>query len=277
MIRDLLDPEVAGFTRAAALRLVGTYPVERIRKVLDTLSTEGARSKPAVITSAVKDGGYRLDPRPTAAPAETQFATGFYRGRAAAEGSKSEGTVATPSKSDLAAAGPVVRRLLGKRALGEPVAWGESFGKFVRSKDTGPRKIATLTLAVKAHGDDWIRSVEAEMEKGRRERQERARVGHQEAHSATYEAYLAAEAHRFEESNHEAFQAFLEEQEESVRRIERSSLRSERAKSVALADLRSEEGRQARFRDYFVERKLVLGFWEWDQRINPRKFMEESV
>ena len=277
VMRDLLDPEIAGFTRSAAIRLVENYPVERIRKVLDTLSTEGARSKPAVITSAVKDGGYRLDPRPIAVPAETQFAGGFYRGRATAGADEGEGTVATPSRSDLATAGPVVRRLLGKRTPGEPTAWGESFGKFVRAVDTGPRKIATLTLAVKAHGDDWIRSVEAEMEKGRRSRLERARTGHQEAHSATYEAYLAAEAHRFEKSNHEAFQGFLEEQEESARRIERSSLRSERAKSLALADLRSEAGRHVRFRDYFVERRLVLGFWEWDQRINPRKFMEESV
>lgn len=275
VLRDLTDPSSAGFTRAAAIRLMETYPVERIRRVLDTLSTEGARSKPAVITAAVKDGTYRLEARPAVVPAESRFAEGFYQGRAGTV--EGDATVARASKADLAAAAPVVRRLLGKRAPGEPAAWGESFGKYVRSKSDGPKKIVTLTLAVKAYGDDWLRSVDAEIEKGRRERQERARQSHEEAQKAMYEAYLAAEAHRMESSGEEAYEAFLDEIALKVSRTERSNVYSERAKKELLADLTSEAGRRARFQEFFLSRKMVMSFWEWDQKINPQRFMEESV
>lgn len=270
VLADLLDPELGGFTRSAALRLLDRYPAERIRKVLDTVSTEGARVKAALITAAVKDGNYR--PAAEIEPVDEAlrlFATGFYRGRTPGKAS-----IVEPSKADLKAVKGLVESLSGRRIAGSPESWGEAFGGYAKGRESEGKRIAALSLAVKAHGDDWLQSFTVVDERVRAEKTRMARESHEKASLGAYRAYLASEQARMRESNHEAFQALEREVAEQVERIIRSPVRSERAKAIALENLNSEAGRLEKFAEFMTERSLVLSFWEWDRRMNPQGYME---
>lgn len=270
VLSDLIDSERAGFSRAAAFRLLERYPAERIRRVLDTISTEGASSKPAFITAAIKDGNYKPAPPPASVDKSQQlFAAGFYRGRA-----KSGSTVVEPSKSDLGAAKGLVKSLETKKVSGSPELWGETFGQFVKGREVSGKRIATLSLAVKAHADDWLQEFAAEDDRARADQSRRARLSHEEASKEAYRAYLASEEARMRESGYEAFLALEKDSAEQVERIRNSKIRSETAKELALKNMRSDTWRLERFAEFMVERKLVLNFWEWDRRMNPQGYME---
>ncbi|RYG39132.1 hypothetical protein EON81_01745 [bacterium] len=238
--------------------------------MLDNVSTEGARVKAALITAAVKDGSY--SPATALVPvdeSEKLFAQEFYKGR-----SQSGSTVVEPSKSDLGAVKALVQSLALRKTAGHSADWGHAFGRHVRGRETAGKRIATLSLAVKAYGDEWMESYGAEDQRARAERLRKERLSHEEASQHQYREYLMSELARMKESNTEAFRAWEASIQEQVERVHRSQVLTERAKGVALSSLNSESGRLERFAEFMAERNLVLGFWEWDRRMNPQGYME---
>ncbi len=269
---NLLDENKAGFTRAAALKLLERFGAERVQEVLANVSLIGARSKPAVITAALKDGRYEASQKGSISSDEEAFVQAFYASR-----SDSASSVVVPSRSDLEAASPVLQTLAIKKAMGNPKSWGLAFGQYVKGRDLGTKRIATLGLAIKAHGDDWVNGISVEGQRAREESLRKARQSHEDASRGSYLQFLAIEWGKIKESNSEAYSEFEKGIAEAIERIERSPIRSERAKDLAIKDLNSETGRLERLAEFLITRKLVVGFWEWDQRMNPQGFREETV
>ena len=255
-----------GFDEDAAGHLARRFDPERIRRQVEWLPRRKAtRSRLGLLRMSI-EGDY---PEPgQTSPATNEgpgfrFAQAYY---AAYHGD--ELGIARPFTNDPAAAEGLLARLM---AFGEPHDLGKAFGVFVRSKHQGERNAKPfLSSAINAWGAQFARTLQTKTAKTTQGQRQRAREEHERAHRAHYEDYLRRR--NAELSAHPAELARFEEHLEA-------GFEAMRQFGIDPDKHRTEAGRLASMADFFGPsgKFKVLGFWDWDNNLNPNPFPTGGV
>lgn len=262
-----------GFSAADAKRLAAAHGRERVEQQIDWLKRRNpSRNRLGMLRRAIEENW----PEPvanvrrlTSDSAAARFVAHFYAGQAGSTGKP----VAQPSRAEIEAAEALVARLQSVASGAEQAeTWGREFGAWARERSTATTPRA-FTFALRTHGDGFLRHVQAQQtEQALREREER-----QEAHRAAFEAawiaYLRQEDERLRQERPQTYRAF-----EAERERQRQVLQTERWQINREQRLNAFDTESKRLADFqhFLNHE-VLGFWDWDARLNPQPFTEPKA
>lgn len=107
-------------------------------------------------------------------------------------------------------------------------------------------------------------------------REKRGRELHEQKHHRSYLEYLRAKEEQFGKDHPDRYREFQDSLESTLRNLSKPGFYE--PSQAVLARFRSEDSRLKSFADFFgskardPQKKLVLDFWEWDNRHNPHSF-----
>lgn len=191
------------------------------------------------------------------------FASHFYAALAGNEGEP----VAEPSSHDAGLADRYLERLK-EVETGEldPAQWGRAFGQFTRSDLAASLKgRVTLAYALRLHGDGFYLRRKAALHAGHIKSQRADKEAHHRRFHPIWLDYLKAEEDRLQKEDPAAYAHFEMKREEERQLIGESPWQLAREERLARFDL--DEERLVHFHAFFSDQ--VLGFWTWDERLNP--------
>lgn len=268
---DLLRKE--GFDDRTARRLAARHPLEVIQRQIQWLAQRVAhRNRLGFLRRAIEQdwpkpendnaAGLCLEPA-------RQFASHYYaayHGFTGAAGTE-------PFGKDIDMAAKFIPRLLAQEPDEALIPqWGERFGRLMREKHQGDAKARpNLSFTLVLFGDHFLRLLQGEGANRRRKALGEAREAHQRTFTSDYVAYLRRAETELQRGNPSVYGDFARHRER-LRRLMTSG--PFLASAERLSRFEGEESRLLDFAAFFQQHPNppVLGFWEWDSRLNPRRF-----
>ncbi|MCC6232918.1 MAG: hypothetical protein IT580_09760 [Verrucomicrobiales bacterium] len=260
----------AGFDATTARRLATDVRLDVVRNQVEWLPLRNpSRNRLGLLRRAIEENWARPEaPSSTGPmhPCAAEFTRHYYaayhgfNGPAATEG----------FEADLQAVSRFLPRLLAVEPDERRVAhWGTQFGELVRSRHQGDHRARPhLAWNLVTFGDQLLRRVANEA-KGRTNAQRaELRAAHEIKHQSAYQAYLKAHEQRFQREFPAEYQAFLDHRRKEHEHLRHGPLQLSEA---WVAKLDREDARIDQFARRFAQHPQApaLGFWEWDQQINP--------
>ncbi|MGE3312839.1 MAG: hypothetical protein AB7O66_22960 [Limisphaerales bacterium] len=260
----------AGFDAPTAQRLAAKASVEVIQRQVEWLPLrKPSRNRLGLLRRAIEEDWARPEaPAPAADlhPGARTFTGHYY---AAYHGFA--GPAATVGfEADLLAVSQFLPRLLALDPDEQRLPqWGTRFGEFMRTRHQGDaRARPNLSLNLVTYGDQLLRKVSAEVATRNKPQLAAHRSAHEASHTAPYLSYLREQERRLQQDAASDYASFLEHRCcERNRRLQSGIQIS----ASGLALLESETTRLFAFAAFFARhpRTPVLGFWEWDEQLNP--------
>jgi hypothetical protein len=120
-------------------------------------------------------------------------------------------------------------------------------------------------------GDQFLTRIQQERSSRQDERRAAARAAHQVVFASAYRTYLRNEEARLRENHPILYEAFLKQRDEKRRQMTAGPIV---APASWLAAFDAEDARLEGLAAYFSNHPQyrILGFWEWDRRLNPAGF-----
>lgn len=201
------------------------------------------------------------------------FAAHFYAALAGREG---EPTV-TPSQSEASQAADFFKRIVSKSLTPpNPDEQGRAFGRFVRRhQDQKGSPIRTLSIALRAFGDQFFAFFEEEKAKVERKALETARADHETTFTGDYQSFIEDFMRNAEANSPELIATFEEQTRKKILRLKQMSPRAAESYAERFEDPIE---RSALFIEFLTSEKLltVPTFWQWDQTENETPFSPRS-
>ena len=263
----------AGFDEPTARRLASLRSREVIQRQIAWLALRAAtRSRLGLLRRAIeqdwcKPQGAAPELSEPALAQGRLFASQYYAGYHGYTGEAL--TEVFPKDVELAA--KFVEQLMAqeRNEAGVP-KWGRRFGEFMRAKHRDDaRAKPSLCLALVPFGFAFLNQLKQEAATRRREGLGKTKAAHQATFKSAYIDYLRQAEAELQRTSPAVYAAFVEE-----RRKGRHSLSSGAfvISATWLERFDSEESRLFGFAEFFARHPehRVLGFWDWDARLNPR-------
>ena len=272
---DLLVKQ--GFDKAAARQLAHRVPLDVIQRQIDWMHGRSAtRNRLGLLRRAIEqdwpqpEGAGPASAVSSAEQAQARlFAAHYYGAYHGLDGPAQT----EPFPKDLQAADQFVARLLELKGEEARVPeWGRQFGRLMRDKHQGdPKAKPNLSFALTLFGAQFLAQWQREAAARRRKALGTAREQHQGAFYARYEDYLRQREIALQKADAALYAAFLEHRSDTRHRMNGGLFL---ASADTLAKFDSERSRLHGFAEFFHRhaQQPVLDFWEWDARLNPRRF-----
>lgn len=260
----------AGFDAPTAQRLATQASLEVIQRQVEWLPLrKPSRNRLGLLRRSIEEDWARPEaPAPASDlhPGASAFTGHYY---AAYHGFA--GPAATVGfEADLLAVSQFLPRLLALDPDEQHVPqWGTRFGEFMRTRHQGDaRARPNLSLNLVTYGDQLLRKASTEVAIRNKPQLATNLSAHEASNTAPYLTYLREQERRLQQQAASDYQAFLEKQAQERKRRLQSGIQ---ISASGLALLESEKTRLFAFATFFARhpRTPVLGFWEWDEQLNP--------
>lgn len=261
-----------GIDSTKAAELVEHFPAERIERQLNALDSRKVKSsKTGFLIRAIE--------RDIPVPSETQpeqtaaqvMASHFY---AELGGNQGE-PIALVSAGDEEAATSLLSRF-SPEVVREPNQLGRDFARYVSRQSEGSKfPIRTLTLAVRNHGNDFLASHRARIEKALSKSEAERKAAHEQQFQDAYREHIRSTARGIEQQAGELWQSCDTWIQNKLARRKRMS---EKMYERCIEQLADADGRADFILDFLTETRpeLVPSFWAWDATINEQPFSTEG-
>jgi len=272
---ELLRKE--GFDERDARRLAQRYSEEVIQRQIQLLPHRNIRSSHLGLLRRAIEGDWRKPDGADTTDHNTSLAI-IFSGHYYAAYHGFEGEPGTePLPKDMQTAAKFIPRLLAQEQDEALIPdWGRRFGRMMREKHQGDAKAKpNLSFALVLYGDKFLSVLQQEGAIRRRKAVGEAKEAHQKAFTPAYIAYLRLTETELQRANPSVYQAFAKHRQK-LRHLMTSG--PFLASAERFAQLENEESRLLDLAAFFEKhpQKPVLGFWEWDARLNPRPFGRSS-
>ena len=267
----------AGFDAPTAGQLAARHPLKVIRRQIEYLPLRTTtRSRLGLLRRAIeqdwakpesasKTGGEESAYLGQAKVFASHYCAGYhgFAGEAATE----------PFPKDTECAAKFLVRLVRQEGDRTSVSdWGRRFGRLMREKhQNDPRAKPNLCFTLVLFGDAFLRQLEQEGATRCKEALGKARAAHETAFLPDYLAYVAHAENSLQRVNPALYQTFTAERQRLRDLLFRGSFMTSAARQESFD---SEPSRLLAFAEFFARhvQHRVLGFWDWDSRMNPRRF-----
>lgn len=264
----------AGFDEQTALRLASRRSREVIQRQIEWLALRAAtRSRLGLLRRSIEQDW----PKPQGADHELPesalargrlFASHYYAAYHGYTGAAA--TEAFPK--DVETAAKFVERLIEQERTEAAIPeWGRRFGRFMRARhQNDARARPNLCLALVPFGDAFLRQLEQEGAARRKEALGKAQAAHEAAFMPDYLAYIGLAEKSLQQANPDLYQTFAADRQRLRKLIFSGTFMTTAARHESFE---SEQGRLFGFAEFFAQhpQHRVLGFWEWDAQLNPRR------
>jgi hypothetical protein len=260
----------AGFDALTAQRLAAQASVEVIQRQVEWLPLrKPSRNRLGLLRRSIEEDWAR--PEAPALAVDLYPGASVFTGHYYAAYHGFAGPAATVGfEADLLAVSQFLPRLLALDPDEQRLPqWGTRFGEFMRKRHQGDaRARPNLSLNLVIYGDQLLQRVSAEVATRNKPQFATNRSAHEASHAEPYLDYLREQERRLQQEAASDYQAFLKKR--ATERNRRIQSRIEISAS-GIAILESENTRLFEFAAFFARhpRTPVLGFWEWDEQLNP--------
>ena len=262
----------AGFKEQTARQLSRRYSYEVIQQQIAWLPRRHAdRNRMGLLLRAIEENWAKPEGAEESAGDKlgSLFASHYYAGYHGYTGE----AITEVFPKDVKLASKFVERLITQEGNEAAVPeWGRRFGRFMRAKhrDCAHAK-PNLCLALVPFGFAFLSQLKQESATRRQETLGKPKEAHESAFMPAYTDYLRQAETDLQRANPAAYAAFTKERLEARHSLSSSSFVTSAA---WLERFDREESRLFGFAEFFARhpQHRVLGFWDWDARLNPRRF-----
>ena len=258
-----------GIETETATKLMANFSPERIARQIEWLPLRDVKSsRTGLLIRAIE----RDMPKPGVQTSEQSparvFAAHFYAELAG----NPDAPTAEPSSEEIRIATEYLVRI-GK--LDDAQMTGRAFARHIVRAESGRTSMTrTLSLALRLYGDEFYADESSRRKKAMVMTEKQSKAEHEKRMSTVYEAFVSETLSSLlmDESLGRAFEEFTEARLQSRKRM------SERAHTMLMEQLRTDQGRQNVFKEFLAKERpgSIPEFWVWDATINKEPFSTEG-